>query len=151
MIRIFTLFRELDFDKLASVYGLDTADRFDEYQDFCDYLRNNFFAIPGGFYAVWEENGRYACAVRAEYYRDGFLIAGLETKPDLRNQGYAKKLLHATFEAGMIPRGLPVYAHIHKKNAASIAVHTACGFVRKLEHAVFIDGSYYQSHCTMVK
>ena len=151
MIRLFTLFRELDFDKLASVYSLDAADRFADYQDFRDYLRNDFFATPGAFYAVWEEGDRYACAVRAEPYRDGFLIAGMETSPDLRNRGYARKLLGATLEKGIIPEDLPVYAHIHKKNLPSIAVHTACGFIRKLEHAVFIDGSYYQSYCTMVK
>lgn len=149
MLRIFFDFRELDFEKLSAVYGYDETDRYSQRNDFYDYLREDFFRVTGAFYAVWELEGRYVSALRVEPYRDGYLIEALETRPEVRGKGYAKNLLNGVLQCDAIPSEGNVYAHIHKNNRASLAVHKACGFERILEHAVFIDGSVFHNSCTV--
>jgi len=94
-----------------------------------------------------------ARAVRFEPYRDGLLLEALETAPDERNKGYAKQLLSDGL-AYLRKRGsMTVYSHIHKKNKASVSVHTACGFRPISNCAVFIDGSVsgeYLTYCANV-
>jgi hypothetical protein len=41
-----------------------------------------------------------------------------------------------------------IYVHISRRNAASIAVHIACGFCKILDHAVYADGSVLRSSAT---
>ena len=110
-----------------------------------------FFADPNAFYAVWEQDGRYMSALRMEPYKDGLLLEGLETAPDLRGNGYAKKLVLAVLSALSNESGLPVYSHIDKNNKASLAVHRACGFEKVRDCAVFADGSVSGNACTMLK
>ena len=90
---------------------------------------------------------RYVSAARLEPYRDGLLLEALETAPELRGRGYAAALLRNMLESA--PGTGPVYSHVDKKNAASLAVHRACGFRRILEHAVYADGSVLASACTL--
>lgn len=150
MLKIFYKLSDLDFSQLCTVYGLEENSAA-QCNDLYDYLLEDFFRVHGAFYAVWEAEGRYVSVLRAEPYRDGYLIETLETQPSARGKGYAKKLLNGVLSGGTIPTELPVYAHVHKKNRSSLAVHTACGFTRILEHAVFIDGSVYNHTCTMAK
>lgn len=150
MLKICNSFRELDFSRLSEIYGYEEADSFMRCNDLYDYLREDFFRVSGAFYAVWEESGQYVSALRAEPYQDGYLIEALQTHVLQRCKGYAQMLLKSTLLSGRIPAGLPVYAHIHKKNAASLAVHRACGFQQILDYAVFIDGSVYRNSCTMI-
>lgn len=116
-------------------------------QDFYAGL-SAFFADPDAFYAVWLCDGCYASALRIERYRDGYLMAGLETAPGMRRKGNAGKLINAVIDYLSSQGSLRLYSHVDKKNIASIGVHNACGFKRILEHAVFLDGSVLNTSCT---
>lgn len=117
-------------------------------QDFYAYLLD-FFADPDAMYAVWAPEGRYAAALRIERYRDGYLITGLETMPEMRRKGNAGKLIGAVLNYLSRQGSIKVYSHVDKRNAASIAVHIACGFERILEYAVYLDGSVLPTSCTL--
>ena len=116
-------------------------------QDFYLYLKDVFFKVPGVYYAVWQEEGRYISALRLEPYRDGLLLEALETHPDYRRQGYAKKLIQAVIQ--QFP-GKKIYSHVHKQNIASLKTHQACGFQKKMDHAAYIDGSVNHRACTLL-
>lgn len=145
MLTIITSMKELSFSKLMEVYieenqrtghALVQAE-----QDFYSYLRESFFQTPGAVYCVWQVGDAYVSALRLEPYRDGMLLAALETAPDRRNQGYAKLLVNAVLcRLGDFGCG-KIYTHISNDNAPSITVHEGCGFRRELDYAVYIDGS----------
>ncbi len=132
--------KDISFSSLMEVYlegnsqnnrGLLQAE-----QDFWQYLQEVFFQTPGACYALWVWDGRYACALRLEPYKDGELLEGVETAPDLRRRGFAKALMRSALA------GRPkVYSHVNKENLPSLALHKACGF-RIISHsAQYIDGS----------
>lgn len=163
MLRLFTKLRDIDFGRLMALYtegNRENAEQlYSDYdlnvgimkaeQDFYQYLKEVFFTVPGAFYAVWEENGIYLCALRMEPYRSGLLLEALETHPDYRKRGYGKKLISQVLEQLKQTETLYVYAHVHKRNEASLRTHLSCGFTRILEHAVYIDGSVNSRCCTM--
>ena len=152
MLRIVNKLHNLSFGKLMGVYAEGNRENARESypqlpleqgileaeQDFYRYLQAVFFSTKGAFYALWEENGEYVSALRLEPYRDGLLVEAVETAPERRRKGYARKLLKSTLD--YLKEG-KVYAHISKKNEASLALHKICGFVRISEQAVYIDGS----------
>lgn len=143
---------KLSFSGLMQVYAesnaLNAEDQecsiLDVEQGFYDYLRSSFFAQENSFCAVWIEAGEYVSALRIEPFKDGFLLCALETTPEHRRKGYAAKLIKAVLSLERL--GRPVYSHIHKKNGASQAVHAACGFVKIMDRALYIDGSV-NSYC----
>ena len=115
-------------------------------QDFYQYLSEIFFRTSGAAYLIWEEQGKYISALRLEPYRDGLLLAALETHPQMRKRGFAEKLVKAALEyAGDIA----VYSHVSKKNAASLRTHEKCGFEKILDYAVYADGSVNDRCCTL--
>ncbi len=114
-------------------------------QSFYQYLRECFFTTPRACYAVWVEDGRYVSALRLEPYKDGLLLAALETAPQQRRKGYAERLIRAVLERYGHER---IYSHVGKRNTASLRTHEKCGFHRILEHAVYADGSVMSSCCT---
>lgn len=114
-------------------------------QDFYAYLREDFFRQPGAAYYIWSEKGRYVSALRLEPCQDGLLLEALETHPEYRGRGYAKMLIRSVLETAEYER---IYVHISRRNAPSIAVHTACGFRKILGHAVYADGSVLHSNDT---
>lgn len=114
-------------------------------QDFYTYLTDCFFRTPGAAYYIWSENGRYVSALRLEPYQDGLLLEALETHPEYRGMGYAKMLIRSVLETAEFQR---IYVHISRRNAPSIAVHTACGFQKILDHAVYADSSVLHSSDT---
>ncbi len=118
-------------------------------QDFYRYLQEVFFTTEGAFYAVWEEHGCYMSALRLEPYRDGLLLEALETHPGYRRRGYAKTLILGVLEALKESGISTLYAHVHKRNEASLRTHTSCGFRRVAEQAVYIDGSVNRCSCTL--
>lgn len=125
--------------------GMDTGlARLEREQDFLDDL-HAFFSCGVAQLYVWQQGEDYYSALRLEPYRDGFLISCLETAPDQRRAGYGGLLLSSVVKKA----GKPVYVHIEKRNRASISLHTKCGFVKISDHAVYVDGSVYQSSCTM--
>ena len=132
-LRVFTL---------AEVYDMYTLD---EGQDFYCFLSEDFF--PDGICCVWEENGRYVAALRLQRWQDGYLLEGLQTHREHRGRGYATKLVSAALETLKMEK---VYSHIRRDNGPSIAVHTACGFQKILDHATYLDGSVYPDSDTYV-
>lgn len=136
--------RQLQFGKLMEVYTQSNLEKaanggiLRAEQDFYQYLSDCFFAIPDAIYALWEENGNYISALRLEPYKDGLLLSGLETAPQHRRKGYAKRLMEATLAEFADQK---IYSHVAKRNAASLAVHEKCGFQIISDVAVYIDGS----------
>lgn len=116
---------------------------------FLSYLREDFFSQQGVFYAVWLADGRYLSALRLEKYRDGFLLAGLETAPAARRKGYAYALLRESLQYLRDRECKAVYSHVDKRNAPSLRVHDKCGFQRISEFATLIDGTTTQNSCTL--
>ena len=144
MLKIVRSYQELDVAQLRRVYEESITD----VQDFYDAV-SAFFIEPSALYAIWKEDGQYLSVLRIEPYQDGYLVAGLETVPDLRQKGYGKALLSATLD--YLPSNVNIYSHIYKKNKASIAVHTACGFTKSLDYAVYLDGSVSANAYTYIR
>lgn len=160
MLLIKTNLADIDFRQLMDIYvegnvenaacfypDLSPAEGLKKHeQGFHDYLETGFFAQENARYCIWETDGAYVAALRLESYRDGLLIEALETKPDCRRQGYASALIEAVQAA--VPSRL--YAHISKRNTASLQTHGKCGFRRISEQAVYTDGTVNTNHCTVV-
>ena len=114
---------------------------------FRSYLTEDFFGKRHGTYYVWKEEGGYLSALRLEEHPDGLLLEALETHPDCRGMGYAKKLIPAVLK--QLPPGTRVYSHVHKKNIPSLQTHFSCGFSKKLDYAVGSDGELCDWEVTM--
>ena len=134
MLQLFNSTRNLDFSQLRQVYAQDADDFF--YEDALDFL-----AEEGCCYAVWVVDGRYKSALRWQPFRDGFLVAGIESNPTDRRKGYAQSLLSAVLNRFACDGSTKVYSHIHKDNLESIRLHQRCGFVQIKDSAVLLDGS----------
>ena len=149
MLKIMKNIYDLDVNRLMALSDdIDAQDLHEQYS----YLLS-FFSDQKGIYAIWEEDGRYCSALRIEEYHDGKLITALQTAPQLRNLGYATKLLHAVIDYLKSNHVDTLYSHIHKRNDASVAVHVACGFHSILEHGVLLDGTVswsYRTYCYKV-
>ena len=128
---------QLRFSQLAEVYETETLEA---EQALYDFLRHDFFL--NGICCLWEEKGRYVAVLRLQPWKDGWLLDGLQTHRDHRRKGYAKALVLASLENVNTQK---VYVHIQRQNAASIALHTACGFYKILPYATYSDGSVYHS------
>ena len=113
-------------------------------QDFYQYLTEVFFKTAGAIYAIWEEQGRYVSALRLEPYKDGLLLAALETAPEDRKKGYGERLIRAV--QGAIPG--KIYSHVSRNNPASLRLHQKCGFSQILDYAKYIDGSIARTAVT---
>lgn len=152
--------REFAFGKLMEVYTESCRENGEEFwphepperqlaraeQDFYDYLNRSFFATPGAVYAIWEECGRYVSALRLEPYRDGLLLAALETAPEHRRKGHARNLIRAVL---LQYPGRKIYSHVGKKNIPSLKAHGSCGFKKIMDYAVYLDGSVNDRCCTL--
>jgi GNAT superfamily N-acetyltransferase len=125
--------QQLRFGELMEVYIEGNLEKAEEIgllqaeQDFYQYLQDCFFPTAGAVYAVWTEESKYVSALRLEPYKDGLLLAALETAPQHRRKGYAKKLIEAVLAEF---EGEKIYSHVSKINEASLAVHEKCGFCR---------------------
>ena len=104
-----------------------------------------FLDEPGACLSVWETQGNAVAALRTEPYMDGYLISCLETAPECRRKGYAEKLVTALFS---VQPGV-YYAHVDKRNKASLAIHKKLGFTVISDHAVHVDGSVFSNSYTM--
>lgn len=141
---------DLSFSQLMEVYIEGNRQRgcslLEAEQEFYDYLSQVFFSIPGAVYYVWEEGGSYVSALRLEPYRDGLLLEVLETAPQCRCRGYARRLIR---EVQALYPDAVLYSHVHKHNRASLAVHGSCGFQKTLDYARCIDGSVLRTSVTL--
>lgn len=127
---------KLEYPNLAENQAILQAE-----QDFYSYLYNDFFSSPEAACFLWELRQRPVAAVRIESYLDGRLLTGLETLPEMRNRGIGKELLTAVLHYAKQEGVMQVYSHVTKNNAASLAVHKACGFSIVSNYAVCLDGS----------
>lgn len=161
MLKIVEHPRELSFPLLMAVYreenrknGVEDFPEEPELRQlelaedgFRRYLWEVFFRTPGAFYALWEENGSYVSALRVEPYRDGLLLAGLETLPEKRGCGYGETLVEAVQH---LPQVKKLYSHVEKSNAPSLALHKKRGFRLISQTATYIDGSVTSRAVTFV-
>lgn len=152
MLTVAKSLHQLHFSDLMAVYAEGNRENGEDFyphlpleeqilqaeQDFYAYLSDCFFRTAGAAYYIWSEKGQYVSALRLEPYQDGLLLEALETHPDHRGRGYAKALINAALAEAECDK---IYVHIGRRNAPSIAAHTACGFQKILDHAVYADGS----------
>lgn len=146
MLKIAKNIGQLDVSKLMETYSIVGYGR--AVSEFYEDLLN-FFSQPGAIYALWEEDSVYRCCLRVEPYKDGVLIAGIETMPQMRNKGYATKLLRAVVEKMLQSDVSVLYSHVDKGNIPSRKLHTKCGFVPHLDYAVLLDRTVSQNMCTL--
>ena len=156
-------FKDLRFSELMQVYEQSNLEAAGERknlpplfalqlaeQDFRQYLQEVFFRTPGAYCCIWEENGRYVSALRLEPYRDGLLLAALETSPVHRRKGYAAALIHGV-QAYLVQQGaFRLYSHVNKRNTASLRTHESCGFRVISDCAVYLNGSVDYHCCTLM-
>ncbi len=140
MLYIACSLKQVQFSMLMEVYLEGNQEKpctlLEAEQDFYHYLQAVFFPTHGAYYAIWVEKGQYVSALRMEPYRDGVLLAALETAPHCRCRGYGKSLIKA-----VLSQEKKVYSHVAKDNLPSLRVHEACGFQRISQQAVYLDGS----------
>lgn len=160
MLRVISKLEELDFSQLMEIYieGNEEHGRelwpelpYEEQleksrRDFYEYLQNRFFTKPGAVYAVWQEEGRYVSALRLEPNRDGLLLEALETLPEERRKGYATCLIREVQKWLGTGR---LYSHVSKRNTASLATHSRCGFFRYLDYVETSDGTRRNNSVTL--
>lgn len=162
MLRMAESMGQLDFSRLMAVYrasNLEKARRLfpGEPEDvglrmaeteFYEYLSRVFFQTPGAVYALWEAEGRPVSALRLEPYQDGWLLAGVETAPDCRRMGYAAALVEAACQSLVSGK---VYAHVSRRNRASLALHRRCGFRQVQDWACLLDGTTTNAMVTLLR
>lgn len=147
MLKVVKNLRELPFSELMDIYIEGNEEKAEQYGDggllraeseFYDYLKEDFFKVPGAFYCIWQEKGQSVSALRLEPYRDGWLLEALETAPPCRRKGYAKALVMAVlaYMGDQI-----IYSHVSKSNKTSLQTHFSCGFEKWKDYATYIDGS----------
>lgn len=134
MVKLFRSPDAVDFSGLLSVYAEEQTG-----QALVSYLQWEFFTQPGDLLAVWEEDEQAVSALRLERYADGLLLEALATAPAHRRKGYAASLIRTILRE--LEPGTPVYAHVDKRNRASLRIHEACGFRLWKDFARFVDGT----------
>lgn len=96
---------------------------------FLDFLKNKFFAAEGSEYFVLAEDGEWVSALRTSRIRDDlYYMEALETRPDMRKRGFAKKLLVEVLDELKQRGPFELYCCVSKKNEPSIRTHLAAGF-----------------------
>ncbi|MBE5906465.1 MAG: GNAT family N-acetyltransferase [Lachnospiraceae bacterium] len=100
-------------------------------QKFHDYLKTDFFSKEGNIYYVLEEEGNWISAIRlfpVEGKKNTFYAEALETAPEYRRKGYAKKMMNLLFGKLKEDGSFEITDTVNKKNEASLKLHLACGF-----------------------
>lgn len=157
MLNICRKYTELDTNLLLMVYEESLQNTMEEEEiswfqaeeEFLAYLKEEFFRRNGAFYALWSVSGSYVSALRMEPYGDGFLMSCLETALQSRGKGFASKLLHEALQYALQTGAMPVYAHVHKRNAISLSVHRKCGFEKMEDFGKLIDGTVSHQYYTL--
>lgn len=155
----FERFEDLDFPKLMEIYRESNLENipyfFPEETDperglrqveagFRDYLEKDFFESPENRYYVLEDGERWASAIRLspipERERSWYAEA-LETAPDCRRRGYARKLMELLCYALAKEGPFELTDSVSKRNLPSLGFHESVGFTVYQENAVSpLDG-----------
>lgn len=93
------------------------------------FCKTIFFAVPGSLYAVLEEDGSWVSALRLAPVEGGWYLEALETDPDFRRRGCAKRLIRQVIAKLEEDGPVTIWDSVAKTNAASLATHSSCGFV----------------------
>ncbi len=153
MLKIIKSMYQLNTEQLLAVYAQSLRENPQQpkraEEEFISYLREDFFRQKNAFYAVWLVEDTYQSALRVEPYRDGLLLEALETAPNARRRGYACCLLTEVLAFLRATDCNAVYSHVNKRNNASLALHSRCGFRTISDSAVYIDGTVTQNSCTL--
>lgn len=153
-------FGDLDFDALMDIYiegNVENAEYFypDEtaekglalaIRDFRNFLCGKFFTRADAQYWISAEGEAYISALRFEKYQDGLLLEALETRPEYRGHGYAKRLILDVLKK--LPTKTKIYSHVAKWNTASLATHRSCGFTQSLDYTLQSDGTICDDEVT---
>jgi len=116
---------------------------------FLEYLRMDFFP-EGGSFCLWKIEDVFVSAARFLPYKDGLLLAGLETAPQHRKQGNAVSLLQEALRC-IDSSPTPIYSHVHTENRISLRLHEACGFSVLYHHARLLDGTVSSRYYTLLR
>ena len=152
MLSLITAMKDLPLEQLLSIYQDSLSDKNQQHVaqwDFLEYLREDFFP-SGGIYALWKEDNTYTSAVRILPWKDGVLLAGLETAPELRRRGCARSLVQAVCANLLEAGSSPIYAHIAKRNHPSRMLHQSCGFSVISDTGTLLDGTVSSKYITVV-
>ena len=146
MLIAYRRYFELEPERLYGIYAQSIQNVYGSNFAFMEDI-SLFFDEPEAVLFVWEAQEGAVAALRTEPYRDGYLISCLETAPVCRRKGYAENLMTALFAA---QPGV-YYAHVDKRNKASLAIHKKLGFSVICDHAVHVDGSVFSNSYTLRK
>lgn len=147
MLLIARKYSELSVADLIRVYSGSLKN--DDAEKFVEYIRDDFFLEKGAFCCFWVDEG-YKSALRVESYIDGMLLTGVETMPEYRRMGYAKKLLQDVIAYLRDNCPCKLYCHIELRNMASMQLHKKLGFRKILDYARYIDGTVSSNAVTLM-
>lgn len=142
----FDRLEDLDFPKLMEVYRESNTQNisyfFPEETDrerglrgveekFYEYFETDFFAAPGRRYYVLADGENWTSAIRL-FPVPGQTVAwyaeALETAPDCRRRGYARRLFELVFRELSAEGPFVLTDSVNRNNDASLAFHGAMGF-----------------------
>lgn len=96
---------------------------------FLGFLQKDFFPRDGSTYWILEDNGIRVSGLRTCRIQPSlYYLEALETRPDLRERGYASKLLTNVLQALEKEGASQLWDCVRKTNAASLRTHKKCGF-----------------------
>lgn len=163
VFHVFSSGSELDYDQLNQVYmesslensacwypDLSPGDALKKYeQGHRDYLERDFFP-QGGMLMVLIQ-GQYVSALRLYPQEpERYYMEALETRPDVRNRGFSKLLLHEMMlylnDHSCV---CSVRSHVSKRNLPSLRAHAAVGFHAEMDY-VMEDGVRDGSRLSLV-
>ncbi len=143
MLLRFDRYADLDGRRLMDLYAEGNRENAEEFfpdddmqtgigkveEEFLDFLKNDFMPKPENTYWVHEENGVYLSALRLTEL-DGrlFYLEALETHPDFRRKGYARKLLTEVIDALKAGGPFRICDCVGKRNTPSVGTHKKAGF-----------------------
>ena len=150
----------INIDVLKSIYTetIEQMER-DDIQELSPYFSSelrfvedlrNFFQMQNATLFLWDVCGCPVAALRCEPYMDGALVSYLETRPEMRGQGYGKELLSAAVRYLCDQGVCRVYSHVSKRNKPSLSVHSSCGFRISSDSAKLLDGTVTRNYYTML-
>lgn len=164
MLKIFNRFADIPFEDLAEVCSESIAEqgrrRF-PYESECrqqvlaerelyDYYQLSFFHDRLNAVYAWYVDEKMVCILRTEPFEGGVLITGLETALSFRRKGYASDLI-CSVQSYLEEKGISVmYAHVSRKNTASLRMHDRCGFIKLSDYARLLDGSVDGNYVTLI-
>lgn len=115
--------------------------------EFCDYIRRDFFKNKENTYFVLEKEGIWISALRLYKLKDFYYLEALETHPKYRRRGYGTELLLGMLSLLREEGRLIVRDNVRKSNIPSLACHRKCGFEIEHENAINYLTGHINENC----